>query len=77
MNNNKIYNNLIPDYALRFFSNYPVIIGNNEQTNGFWLHGGNINDSGLLDNPKIYDFQKNNELTEGNKKFLNLEVFEI
>ena len=77
LNNNKIYNNLIPDYALRFFSNYPVIIGNNEQTNGFWLHGGNINDSGLLNNPKIYDFQKNNELTEGNKKFLNLEVFEI
>ena len=77
MNNNKIYNILIPEYALRFYNDTPIIIGNNYKGNGFWLNGGNINDGGLLDNPKIYDFQKNNELTEGNTKLLNLEIFEI
>ena len=77
LNNNKIYNILIPEYALRFYNDYPVIIGNNAQSNGFWLNEGNINDGGLLDNPKIYDFQKNNEPTEGNTKLLNLEIFEI
>ena len=76
LNNNKIYNILIPEYALWFYNGYPVLIGNNSQSNGFWLYGGNINDSGLLNNPKAYDFQKNNELTEG-AKFLNLEIFEI
>ena len=76
LNNNKIYNILIPEYALRFYNGCPVLIGNNDNNNGFWLCGGNINDSGLLKNPKAYDFQKNNELTEG-AKFLNLEIFEI
>ena len=38
---------------------------------------GIINDEGLLNNPKIYDFQKKNELTEGNNKFNELEIFEI
>ena len=77
LNNNKIYNILIPEYALRFCNGYPVLIGNNSQSNGFWLWIGNIEDSGLLKNPKAYDFQKNNELTEGHRKLLNLEIFEI
>ena len=76
LNNNKIYNILIPEYALRFFNNRPVLIGNNAQSNGFWLWEGNIDDDGLLNNPKAYDFQKNKELT-GGAKFLNLEIFEI
>jgi len=77
LNNNKIYNILIHEYALRFYNDYPVLIGNNVNGNGFWLCGGNINDSSLLKNPKAYDFQKNNELTEGHRKLLNLEIFEI
>ena len=77
MNNNKIYNILIPEYALRFYNNNPILIGNNSQSNGFWLWQGNIEDTGLLKNPKAYDFQKNNELTEGHRKLLNLEIFEI
>ena len=34
-------------------------------------------DQGLLNTPKVYDFQKNNELTEGDSKFIELEVFEV
>ena len=30
-----------------------------------------------MNNPKIYDFQKNCELTEGINKFTELEIFEI
>ena len=77
LNNNKIYNNLIPDYSLRFYNDCPLKIGNNDQKNGFWLWKGNIDDRGLLNNPKAYDFQKNDELTDGHAKFLNLEIFEI
>ena len=77
MNNNKIYNNLIPEYALKFRNNCPLLIGNNDKSNGFWLWQGIINDNGLLNDPKAYDFQKNDELTEGNAKLLNLEIFEI
>ena len=77
MNNNKIYNILNPEYALRFYKDYPLLIGNNVNGNGFWLWNGNIDDGGLLKNPKVYDFQKNKELTEGHAKFLNLEIFEI
>ena len=39
--------------------------------------GNSIIDGGLLNNPKIYDFQRNKELTEGNSKFNELEIFEI
>ena len=45
--------------------------------NGFYFNSGNIYDGGLLNNPKVYDFQKNNELTEGFYKFTELEIFEI
>ena len=76
LNNNKIYNILIPQYAIRFFKGYPILIGNNAQSNGFWICNNTINDNGLLNNPKVYDFQKKNELTEGNSKFNNFEIFE-
>ena len=47
--------------------------------NGFYFLSKKtkINDKGLLKSPKIYDFQKNNELTEGFDKFTELEIFEI
>ena len=55
------------------------MIGNSKSSNGFFFgqEEGIINDEGLLNNPKIYDFQKKNELTERDNKFNELEIFEI
>ena len=77
LNNNKIYKILMPEYAIRFYNDYPILIGNNANSNGFYQYSNTIFDGGLLNNPKIYDFQRNNELTEGNSKFNELEIFEI
>ena len=76
LNNNKIYEVLIPDYAIRFYDNYPILVGNNANGNGFWLDSRNFNEYSL-NNPKIYNFQKNNELTENYKELSEFEVFEI
>jgi hypothetical protein len=76
LNNHKIYKILIPEYAIRFHKDYPVKIGNNGNDNGFYIYSGKIQ-GGLLTNPKIYDFQKNDELTDGENKFTELEIFEI
>ena len=43
----------------------------------FFFSGGNIYDKSLLNTPKIYDFQKNSELTEGFCKLNEIEIFEI
>ena len=77
LNNNKIYKILIPKQAIRFYEGNSVKIGNTGNSNGFYISNGTIYDSGFLNNPKIYDFQKNYELTEGADKFIELEVFEI
>ena len=78
LNNNKIYKILIPEKAIRFIKSSNIIkIGNDGNSNGFYISGQNIIDSGLLNNPKIFDFQKNYELTEGSKKLTELEIFEI
>ena len=37
----------------------------------------NVYDKELLKTPKVYDFQKNGELTEGFNKLTELEIFEI
>jgi len=76
LNNNKIYKILIPEYAIYFLEKYPLLIGNNWNGNGFWIYSGIFKDH-LLTNPKIYDFQKDNELTEGKNEFNELEIFEI
>ena len=81
LNNNKIYNNLIPEYAIRFYESniMSILIGNTSKSNGFYFINGEkiITDEGLLNNPKVYDFQKNCELTEGDNNFIELEIFEI
>ena len=79
LDNNKIYKILIPEKALRFCNNYPILIGNNSYNNGFYFNNNSseIYDEGLLNNPKIYDFQKKRELTEGFNKFTELEIYEI
>ena len=77
LNKNKIYKILIPEKAIRFFEGYPILIGNDQNANGFWINNNNIQDSGLLIKPKIYDFQESKELTEGLDKLTELEIFEI
>ena len=77
LNNNKIYKILIPEYAIRFHSDCPILIGNTDNKNGFLFWKGNFMCTDLLKTPKIYDFQKNNELTEGKNNFSELEIFEI
>ena len=77
LNNNKIYKILKPHLAIRFYiQKYPILTGNNGQSNGFYL-GSTITDRGLLKEPKVYDFEKNYELTEQKKNFNELEIFEI
>ena len=76
LNNHKIYKILIPEYAIRFHKEYPLKIGNNGNDNGFYIYSNKISGN-LLKNPKIYDFQENNELTKEENKFTELEIFEI
>ena len=55
-----------------------MLTGNNGKGNGFYFDDGLICDNNLLNEPKIYDFEKNeNELTNGKNKFNELEIFEI
>ena len=77
LDNNKIYKILIPEKAIRFNNIFPILIGNDNNSNGFWLDNGIFYCYNLLNKPKIYDFQKENELTEGLNKFNELEIFEI
>ena len=78
LNNNKIYKIIKPELSIRFYNQkYPILTSNNGNRNGFYFSGDEITDNGLLNNPKIYDFEKNKELTEGDNKFNELEIFEI
>ena len=80
LNNNKIYKVLKQEFAIRFVNEInPILIGNNSYSNGFYFNdsGKEIYDGGLLNNPKVYDFEKNYELTEKSNKFNELEIFEI
>jgi len=78
LNNNKIYKILKPEMAIRFYKqNCPILTGNDGNDNGFY-YDDIIYDNNLLNEPKIYDFKKNeNELTNGKNKFNELEIFEI
>ena len=77
LNNNKIYKILKPDLSIRFWIQNRILVGNSQKGNGFFFSGKTIHDNGLLNNPKIYDFEKNQELTEGKNEFNELEIFEI
>jgi len=77
LNNNKIYKILIPEYALRFYEGNPIIIGNTGNSNGFWTCFGKFNCENLLNDPKIFDFQKSNELTEGKNDPIIFEIFQV
>ena len=77
LNNYKIYKVLQPKKAIRIFEGNPILVGNTASGNGFYLNSKTIYDDGLLNEPKIYDFQKNGELTEGLNEFIEMEIFEI
>jgi hypothetical protein len=77
LNNNKIYKILIPQYAIRFYENFPILVGNTDHGDGFYFYSGTIYDKNLLKPQKIFDFEKKNELTEDSNKFNELEIFEI
>ena len=77
LNNNKIYKILVPGNAIGLDSTYYILIGNNGNGNGFYYARNIIYDSDLINGAKIYNFSKNSELTEGDGKLTELEIFEI
>ena len=77
LNNNKIYKILAPEYAIRIDNTYYILIGNNSNWNGFYYYQNIIYDKELIKVKKIYDFEKNYELTEGSGNLTELEIFEI
>ena len=76
LNNNKLYKVLVPESAIGFYDGDPIRIGNNGNSNGIWINNGKINEN-WLNKPKIYDFQKKGELTEGKNEIIEFEIFEI
>ena len=78
LNNNKIYKVLKPEQAIRFYNNNDVIYSsNNANSNGFYVSGNIICDGGTSREPKIYDFERNSELTEGRNVINEIEIFQI
>ena len=79
LNNNKIYNIINAEKAIKFSYEYKIKIGNTDVGNGIYFQYNTdiIDDSGLLKTPKIYNFLKNYELTESSNKLTELEIFEI
>ena len=61
---------------MRIHKSYPILFGNTKEYNGFWLESRTVCE-GLLVIPKIYNFQKDNELTEKYNDLTEFEVFEI
>ena len=76
LNNNKKYKILVPKYAIGFEINYYVLIGNNNNWNEFYYYKNVIYVKELINAPKIYDFSKNFEMTEGFGNLIELEIFE-
>ena len=58
LNLNKKYKILIPEYATRIGSEFYILIGNNHNWNGFYYYQNVIYDKELLNEPKIYNFEK-------------------
>ena len=77
LNLNKKYQILVPQNAIGFDDSDYILIGNNRNNNGFWFSGKDIYDKDLIKVSKIYHFNKNSELTEGNGKLIELEIFKL
>ena len=52
LNKNKIYKILIPENAIYFVEDYPILIGNSWNGNGFFIYSEEVNEY-LLTNPRI------------------------
>ena len=77
LNNNKIYKILVPQNAIAFDNTNYILIGNNENNNGFYFKQNIVYDECLINEVKVYNFSKNSELTEGFGRLLELEIFEV
>ena len=78
LNNNKIYKVLKDEHAIRFYKNNNVIYSSNTGNgNGFYVWNNTICDGGSSKEPKIYDFERNSELTEGRNVINEIEIFQI
>ena len=77
LNNNKKYKILIPEYAISFDNKNYILIGNNDNNNGFYYSENIISDKQLINGTKIYDFSKNSKLTDASGKLIELEIFKI
>ena len=79
LNNNRIYKIIKPENAINIHKEYYILIGNTGNVNGFYGHNSHniIHDEKLINEPKVYDFSKNFELTEGLNELNELEIFEI
>ena len=77
LKNNTIYKIITPETAIVFYKTDIIGIGNTGEGNGFYFNSRTIVDSGLLNEPKIYNFKKNYELTEKLNTFTELEIFEV
>ena len=60
-----------------FYEGGPLLIGNTGNGNGFWTDSGEFKCENLLKDPKIFDFQKSNELTEGKNDPIIFEIFQV
>ena len=80
LNNNKIYKILEPyKHAIAFNKIYYILIGNSGYFNGFFYYKNVIYDQKLIKDrsTNVYDFSKQSELTGGNGKLIELEIFEV
>ena len=76
---------MIPEYAINIHITYLILIGYNGHGNGFYSYGNflnenyGVNDEGLINTVKIYDFSSNCELTnnKGWTKLNEVEIFEV
>ena len=76
-NNNKKYKIVVPQNAIAFDKENIILVGNNGNNNGFCHSKDIVFDKDLINVAKIFNFSKNNEMTEGSNKFKELEIFEI
>ena len=77
LNHNKKYKILVPKNSIGIDSTYYILIGNSGHGNGFYHHQNTIYDKDLINGEKIYNFEKNSELTEGSENLLEFEIFEV
>ena len=79
LNTNKKYSKINGiKHAIGFDGKNLIRIGNNFNSNGFYIEGNRINAKELLKEPRFYDFLFDFEFTEIDSSYLSeLEIFEL